>query len=800
MQEMIGEESPRFVGRSMQRREDYRLLTGRGQFVADLTLPGMLHAVFVRSQLAHGRIRSIDVGRASAMPGVLRVLTGAELLRIAPPVAGGQLSLPSKWRSHVQHTIHNPQQPTLAVGKVRHVGEAVAVVVAESRYQAQDAAELVAVDIEPLAAVVDSQAALAPGTEIIHEEYATNLIGEFVVEKGPVTPALSAAPHRLRRRFYTHRYAGIPMECRGVIGAHDQRTDSVTIWSATQVVHSVRRAAAAFLQLPEARVRCVALDVGGGFGTKGHIYPEDLLIPFLARLVGRPVRWIEERQEHLLCSCHSRDQLHEVEVGFDSEGHVVAFRDEFLVDCGAWNPVGVAIAYNTAVHLLGPYRIANFAATARIVATNKVPNAPYRGAGRPEAAFAMERTMDLIAQTLGLEPTEVRRRNMIHPKEMPCAMGLPYRDGEPIVYDSGDFPGAMDKVLQAIGGVHAFRDRQREARRLGRYLGLGVASYVEGTGVGPFESAMVRIEPTGSIYVSSGACSQGQGMETIFSQVVADTWSVDPRDVVISLADTALIAIGFGTIASRSTVNLSAAIYHASERLRAKVFAIAGNMMECAPADLELRRGKVGVVGVPGMEVTLGAVAQAARPGWDHRRPEGVDAGLEETFYWEPPTVTWANATHLALVDVDIASGKIEIDRYVVAHDCGVVINPMLVDGQIVGGTVQGLGGTLFEEFVYDRQGQLLTGSLMDYALPRASDSPRVELLHQESPSPLNPFGVKGVGEGGAIAPPAAIANAICDALATFKAEFNATPIKPEHIVRAIATGDKSSSVMRPLP
>jgi carbon-monoxide dehydrogenase large subunit len=345
----------------------------------------------------------------------------------------------------------------------------------------------------------------------------------------------------------------------------------------------------------------------------------------------------------------------------------------------------------------------------------------------------------------------------------------------------------MDKVLQAIGGLPAFRDRQREARRSGRYLGLGVASYVEGTGVGPFESAIVRIEPTGSIYVTSGACSQGQGMETIFAQVVADTWSVDPRDVVISLGDTALIAIGFGTIASRSTVTLSAAIHYASERLRAKVFSIAGNMLECAPADLELRNGKVGVVGVPGMEVTLASVAQAARPGWDHRRPAGVDAGLEEAYYWEPSTVTWSNATHLALVEVDMASGQIEIEQYVVAHDCGVVINPMLADGQIVGGTVQGLGGALFEEFVYDRQGQLLTGSLMDYALPRASDSPNVQLLHQESPSPRNPLGVKGLGEGGAIAPPAAIANAISDALAIFKTEFNATPIKPEHIVRAIA-------------
>jgi carbon-monoxide dehydrogenase large subunit len=689
-----------------------------------------------------------------------------------------------------------PQQPLLALDKVRHVGEAIAVIVAESRFEAQDAAEAVTVDLEPLPAVVDAKLALEPGSAVIHEQYRTNLIGRFVVEKGNAAAALAGAPHRLQRRFYTQRYAGMPMECRGVVSAYDPRTDSVTIWSSTQMVHWVRREAAAVLRLPEARVRCVALDVGGGFGTKGHVYPEDMLIPFLARLAGRPVRWIEERQEHFICSCHSRDQLHEVEVGFDGEGRIVAFRDEFLVDCGAWNPIGAGIAYNTAVHLLGPYRIENFAATARIAATNKVANAPYRGAGRPEAAFAMERTIDLIAGTLGLEPAEVRRRNMIRPEDMPCPMGLPYRDGEPIVYDGGDFPGAVEKVLAAVGGLPAFRKRQREARARGRYLGLGMASYVEGTGVGPFESAAVRIEPTGAVFVTSGACPQGQGMETIFAQVVADTWSVTPEDVVVSLADTSLIAIGFGTIASRSTVTLSAAIHYASERLRAKVFAIAANMLECAAVDLELRGGKVGVLGVPGMELTLAAIAQAARPGWDHRRPEGVDAGLEESFYFEPPTVTWSNATHLALVEVDIDSGRIEIERYVVAHDCGVVINPMLVEGQIVGGSVQGLGGALLEEFVYDEEGQLLSGSLMDYALPRASDSPSMQLLHHESRSPLNPLGVKGVGEGGAVAPPAAIANAVCDALAPFRAEFNATPIKPEHIVRAVARGATAASIV----
>jgi carbon-monoxide dehydrogenase large subunit len=365
-----------------------------------------------------------------------------------------------------------------------------------------------------------------------------------------------------------HRYAGVPMECRGVIGAHDKRTGAVTIWAGTQVPHTLRREAAALLGLSEARVRCVALDVGGGFGTKGHVYPEDLLVPLLARLVGRPVRWIEERQEHLLSACHARDQVHDVEVGFDQEGRVLALRDDFLLDTGAWAPLGITCAYNTAVHLLGPYKIANFAASSRTVATNKVPNAPYRGAGRPEATFAMERAMDVIARTLGLEPTEVRRRNMVRPDEMPYALGLTYRDGEPIVYDGGDFIGALDKCLDAIGGLDAFRERQRAARAEGRFLGLGVASYVEGTGVGPFESATVRIEPGGTVFVTSGACSQGQGMETIFAQVVADTWAVDPEDVVVALGDTSLIQMGGGTIASRSTVTLTAAISYASDTLR----------------------------------------------------------------------------------------------------------------------------------------------------------------------------------------------------------------------------------------
>ncbi len=785
----MSDTGPPYIGRSLRRREDRRLLMGQGQFVADLVLPRMLHAVFVRSPSAHARIRAVDLTRAIAAPGVALALNGADLLQMLPPVPEGQISLPRKWTTVVQHKFLNPRQPLLAHDKVRHVGEALAIIVAESRYQAEDAAELVSLDLDELPAVVDPEAALRPGAPIIHERFETNLIGAFSVGKGDIDAAFAGAPHRLKRRFYHHRYAAVPLECRGVVSAYDSRTDSATIWSSTQIVHWLRREAAGLLGLAEERVRVIALDVGGGFGGKGHVYPEDLLIPFVARRLGRPVRWIEERREHFMSATHSRDQLHDVEIGFDDDGRILAIRDDYIVDCGAWNPIGSGVAYNTAVHLTGPYKIENVAASGRIVATNKVPNAPYRGAGRPEAAFAMERSIDLVARALGLEPAEIRRRNMIRADEMPYSAGMLYRDGEPIVYDSGDYPGALDKALDAVGGVTAFRRHQAEARREGRCLGLGIGCYIEGTGVGPFEGAVVRIDPSGKIYASSGACPQGQGMETIFAQIVADAWKVAPEDVVISLADTAAIPIGFGTMASRSTVTVSAAIHHASERLREKAFAIAAHLLECAPNDLELRDGGVGIVGVPGgapgAAVSFARLAQAARPGWDHGRPPGIAAGLEETYYWEPPTVTWSYAVHVAIVEVDRETGRLTIDKYVIAHDCGVVVNPMLVEGQIMGGTAQGLGGILGEAIAYDAGGQLLSGTLMDYALPTASDIPAMQVIHQHIPSPLNPLGVKGVGEGGAVAPPAAIANAVCDALAPFGLELNATPLRPADIVGA---------------
>lgn len=776
----------RWVGQPIRRFEDARLLRGEGQFVADLVLPDMLHIAFVRSSVAHARIKSVDLTRALQSPGVQFAMSGLELAREIPPVQDQQLPLPQKWRATVPHKIFDPRQPLLAWDKVRHVGEAVAVVLADSRYLAEDAAERVRVEYEPLPPVVDVEAALAADSALIHERNGSNLLAEFSIAKGDADGVFRTAPRILKRRFRHHRYAGVPMECRGVTAQHDRRADAVTIWSSTQVVHWVRREAALTLGLPEARVRCVALDVGGGFGTKAHVYPEDLLMPFLARRYGRPVQWIEDRLEHLQSACHSRDQVHEAEIAFDDAGRILALRDRMIMDCGAWNPVGIGIPYNTVCHIPGPYRIDHLSISARVAVTNKTPNAPYRGAGRPEATQVMERLIDLVAREVGLEPAEVRRRNMIGPESMPCPIGIPYRDGMPIVYDSGDYPRALQSSLTAIGGLDAFRTRQAAARAAGRCLGLGLACYTEGTGVGPFEGATVRIDPTGKVYVSSGACPQGQGMETIFAQIAADEWKVKPEDVVTAFADTSAIPMGFGTLASRSTVNLSAALHHASERLRVKLFDLAAHMLECSPRDLELRDGKVGVVGVPGAEKTFVDLARAARPGWDHQRPPDMDAGLEETFYWEPSTVTWSYAVHAVIVEVDTGLGHVRLDRYVIAHDCGVVVNPLLAEGQIIGGAVQGIGGGMLEGFSFNREAQLLTGSLADYLLPNASDVPRIQLVHLESPSPLNPLGVKGLGEGGAIAPPVAIANAVCDALADHKIEINRTPIHPEDIVRAI--------------
>ena len=779
--------APRYVGRSVPRREDRRLLLGGGRFIADIQLSGMLHVAFVRSEVAHARIRAIRTDRALSLPGVVAIFTAADIGPDLFPIPGMQNRPPEAWREAVEHETNIPDQPILATGKVCHVGEPIAAVVAENRYCAEDAIALVEVELEPLPPVPGIDAALNPASPCVHDALSSNVMAQLRMRKGDAAAVFASGVRKLRHRFDNHRYSAMPIECRGVVAQYDIGNDAMTVWSATQVVHWVRREVASRLALPESRVRCIAPEVGGGFGVKGHVYPEDVLIPYIARRLGRPVRWIEDRHEHIINSAHARDDRHEAEIAFDADGRILAVRDRLLKDSGAYMPVGIGTPVNTAVHLLGPYHVPNYESSITIVTTNKTPNAPYRGAGRPEAVFVIERLIDLVARALDLDPVEVRLRNMIPPEKIPYAVGLTYRDGAPIVYDSGDYPAALQQAVDALGGLAAFRREQAEAWRQGRFLGLGIGCYVEGTGAGPFEGATVRIDPSGAIYVATGACAQGQGHETVFAQVAADAWGVTPDQVTVVVSDTGAIAMGYGTIASRSAVNSSAAIVLASEELRHKVTAIAGHVLECAVEDLEFRNGSITVRGVPGIGMTLKEVAQAARPGWDHRRPPGVTPGLETTSYFEPSTVTWSYAVHAAIVEMDRATGVPSIQKYVVVHDAGVLINPELAEGQVLGGVVQGLGGGLLEEIVFDGQAQLLTGSLADYLVPTASDVPPIEVLHRESPSPLNVLGVKGLGEGGAIAPPVVLANAVCDALQPIGFEIFATPLRPAALVEAMA-------------
>jgi carbon-monoxide dehydrogenase large subunit len=769
---------PGYIGQSVPRREDKRLVLGQGCFVADMKLEGMVHVAIARSQLAHARINSVDLSAAKSADSVVLALCGDDLKDVLPPISGMQVAAPKGWSDRMDPNIQIPDQTLLPYDKMRYVGEPYALVVAEDRYLAEDAAELIEADMEVLAPVIDAEAGLEAGAALVHEHLGKNVAATLHTMKGDGKAALEAAPHRLKRRFYHHRYAAMPMECRGVVADYDRRTDTLTVWSSTQIVHWVRREVANALGMAEESIRVVAPDVGGGFGGKGHVYPEDILVAYLARRLGRPVKWVEDRHEHLLNAAHSRDNYYDIEVGYDDAGRISVIDNSFLVDSGAYSPVGAAIAGNSVAHALGPYDIPHYEAHCMVVLTNRVPNAPYRGAGRPEVAFAIERTIDLIANERGLDPAEIRFRNMITADQMPYTVGLPYRDGVMMEYDSGDYPKALQTAIDELGGLAAIRARQADALKQGRYFGLGLGCYVEGTGIGPFEGATVKIDATGKIMVATGACPQGQGHETAFAQVAADIWGVPMEDVVVTVADTSHVTMGYGTIASRSAVTASGAISDSSDKVKEKVFAIAANVLEASENDLELRDGKVGVKGVPEMSMTLREVARAAAPGWSNQRPEGVEAGLEGTAYYEPPTVTWAYAANAAIVEIDADTGQVKIERYVEVHDAGTLINPGMADGQVKGGLVQGLGGALFEELAYDDQGQLLTGSFMDYLLPTASDVPPITVIHMETPSPRNAFGFKGLGEGGCIAPPVVIANAVCDALRPFKAELNSTPVR----------------------
>ncbi|GIX47524.1 MAG: dehydrogenase [Candidatus Tectimicrobiota bacterium] len=601
----------------------------------------------------------------------------------------------------------------------------------------------------------------------------------FTHRVGNAEAALARAEVVVRERFRVQRYTGTPIECRGLVAEPHGGGERLTLWDATQFPHFVQSALAEVLGWPAHRIRVVAPDVGGGFGVKASLYPEEILVPLAALLLRRPVKWIEDRREHFMASIHSREQIHDVEIGATRDGRLLAFRDRLLVDQGAYNPWGIVQPYNSVAHMLGPYRIPHFTAEACMVLTNKTPHAPYRGAGRPEAVFVMDRALDRLAQALGLDPAELRRRNLVRPEEMPYDTGQLYRDGEPLVYDSGDFPQALERALEAIGYAD-FRTEQEALRARGIYRGVGISAYIEGTGIGPYEGATVYVDATGGVLVVTGACSQGQGHETTLAQIAADAIGVPLERVTVVSADTAGLPMGIGTFASRSAVVAGNAVHEAATRVRQKLVRAAAALLEAAPDDIDIDEGNAFVRGAPQSAVPLAQVVRAALP--TYASPGPVEADFEATVYRHVPTVTYASAFHVALVEVDVDTGVVTLLRYVVAHDCGRVINPMIVEGQICGGVAQGIGGGLYEELRYDEGGQLLTASFMDYLLPGATEVPPLQLIHLEFPSPRNPLGIKGVGEGGAISPPAAIANAVEDALRPFGVCVRQTPLSPERV------------------
>jgi carbon-monoxide dehydrogenase large subunit len=784
----------KYVGAAVRRREDPRLLVGDSRFVEDIRLPGLLHAAFVRSVHAHARLRAVRTEAARRLPGVVRVFTFPDLARWAKPLPTLGAP-PAGLTAQVPVRLKQAPQLPLARDTVRHVGEAIALVVAESPYLADDALGLVEVEYEPLPALVDPAAASDVGAPLLHPEWGDNLAVAFAHAIGDPDAAFRRAAVVVRGAFRTQRYAGMPIEPRAVVASWDAREGALTAWSTTQVVHFVQQSIAGALELPVHKVRVVAPDVGGGFGTKASGYAEDVLVAIAARELGRPVKWTETRREHMVAAAHARDQLHEIELAATGAGEILAVRDRIRVDLGAYNVWGAVLPYNTMAHLLGPYRVASFACDVRAVVTNKTPNAPYRGAGRPEAALAMDRIVDCLAREVGMDPADVRRRNLIRADEMPYDRGMPYRDGNPLVYDSGDFPATLEAAL-AAAGYAAFRQTQARLRAEHVYRGIGISAYVEGTGLGPYEGASVKLDLSGRVLVATGACSQGQGHETSFAQIAADALDVPLDWVTVIGADTDRISFGIGTFASRSAVLAGNAVAAAGRQVRAKVLEAAARLLEARVDDLELADGRVFVRGAPASAMPLARIVQGALPTF--AAPGGPGATFEATVYHHVPTVTYASAAHVAEVEVDVETGRVRLLRYVVAHDCGRVINPMIVDGQIHGGVAQGVGGGLFEELVYDETGQLLSSGFMDYAVPRADELPPIETVHLEFPSPRNPLGVKGLGEGGAISPPAAIANAVEDALAPFGVRVSELPLAPPRVAALLARRERVLESPRP--
>jgi carbon-monoxide dehydrogenase large subunit len=750
----------RYFGERIKRNEDPRLLTGQGLYVDDVDLPNMLHVAFVRSPYAHARINSIDVSQALQREGVVAVYTANDLgdywkpgpLLVSPPPVEGIV-------------FNEKTQVPLAKDKVKFAGEPIVMVLAESRYIAEDALADIQIDYEPLEAVVDLEKGLQAESPVIHEEIGSNVSAHVVQTKGDYESVKKDAALVVKRRFSYEHGCAAAIENRGIVAEWDRRAGRLTVWDTTQAPVVIRNGLAGMLGLSERQVRVIAPFIGGGFGPKIMMfYQEEVLVPWAAMKLNRPVKWIEDRAENFVATTHERGQIHDAEIAFDSDGHILGVHDIFLHDTGAYAPYGLTVPLNSQANVLGLYDIKNYYSEFTAVFTNKTIVTPYRGAGRQHGVFVIERLLDIAAKKLKIDRAEIRRRNFIQPTQFPYNNEIIYQDFAPIVYDSGNYEPLLDDALEKIGYHKFIAEIQPKLRAEGKHVGIGIVAYVEGTGIGPYEGAKVQVMGSGRVSVVTGVGTQGQGHFTSFAQIVAEQLGVDVDQIDVVTGDTDQFYWGAGTFASRGAVVAGNAINEAAKVVRKKILKLASEHFNAPEDELELADGMVKVQDVPRMTISLGELAGMANPTRGAVKP-GAEPGLEATNYFGPERGATASGIHAMIVEVNPDTLQIHIQKYLVVHDCGRVINPLILDGQIHGGVAQGIGNAFYERLAYDENGQLLNGTFMDYHLPTSLEVPRIETGHGETLSPLNPMGVKGAGEAGAIPVGPLFAQALEDAL-----------------------------------
>lgn len=772
------------TGRSVPRLEDPVLLKGEGHYLDDIALPDILHCAFVRSPHAHARIDSIDAEDARAMAGVHAVLTLPDLM---PALNSGRMPLGA---SPIREE-NNSTPFVLSDKEVAYVGEPIALVVAASRYIAEDAVARVMIEMSPLPVVADARLGMAEGAPTVRTELKSNVMSAFNVGYGDIDAAFAGAAHVFSHELSQHRGCAHSIEGRGVL-AEPRPGGELYVWSSTQMPHDLYYMLQTMLGLDQDAVRVITPHVGGGFGPKYCLYPEELAVPAAALLLKRPLKWVEDRRETFISSIQERDQYWSIEVAVDAEARLLGVRGQLVHDQGAYAPKPVNLPYNSATAMSGPYVLPAYSMDVRVVHTNKVPVSSVRGAGYPQAVFAMERTMDLIAANLGLDRAEVRRRNLIPPEKMPYTKKLKARSGAAMVYDSGDYLASQAEALAAADWDN-FPERQKRALAEGRYIGIGMANAVKGTGRGPFESGVVRVGQNGKVSVFTGAAAMGQGIATALAQICADQLAIAPEDVIVIAGDTSKTPIGLGGFASRQLVTAGSSVHVAAKAVAEKALKAASVILEAPEDQLELSDGKVRIRG-SNRNIDLGEIARVLRGAPGYAFPGDIEPGLESSVQWRTDALAYANACHVAEVEVVPELGHVGIRRYVALNDSGRMINPMIVEGQILGGVVHGIGNALYELMGYDDSCQPVTTTFQEYLLVTATELPRIQTIYRETPSPKNPIGVKGVGEAGTIPAAAAIISAVENALSPFRIRIGQTPILPEALFTLVEAARRGTA------